>query len=76
VNAIRRDGHRRTERSAWVGQGIPSLADPGAEVCHRLLAAFFGLRHLAAVVRDQVSRHNGSPEVIVRAWSEPGLSLG
>jgi hypothetical protein len=44
LNAICRDGHRRTERSAWVGQGITSLADPGAEVRHRLLAAFFGWR--------------------------------
>jgi hypothetical protein len=61
VDATRRDGHRRTERSAWVGQGITHLADPGAEVCHGLLAAFFGFRHPAAVVSDQVSRHNISP---------------
>jgi hypothetical protein len=78
VRAIRRDGHRRTERSAWVGQGITSLADPGAEVCHRLLAAFLGFWHPAAVVRDQVTRHDDSPfecRIPVNgAWSEPGVS--
>src|SRR6266568_6235077 len=75
VNAIRRDGHRRTERSAWVGQGITHLADPGTEVGRRLLAAFLGLWHPATVVRHQVTRHDGSPSgpysdqpCLVRAW--------
>jgi hypothetical protein len=44
-----------------VTEGITHLADPGAECRHRLLAAFFGFRHPAAVVRDQVTRHDRPP---------------
>ncbi len=42
-HAVRRDGHRRAKRGAWVGQGIAHLADPGAEGGHSLLCGGFAL---------------------------------
>jgi len=78
VHAVRRDGHRRAERGAWVGQGITYLSDPGAEGRHRLLAAFLRVRHPVAVVGDQVTRHRVllGCRWQVRAWSEPGPAAG
>jgi hypothetical protein len=69
AHATAGDGHRGPERGAWVGQGIASLADPGAEVGHGLLAGFLAFGHPAAVVGNQETWHEFSLRLILlRAW--------